>query len=294
MISLRGSLIMIRTLLALLCLSTAALAIDRGEEVRLWPNGAPGSEGENAAEVFQASDNPKLPKRFTVVHYPSIYVFLPPKDKANGMAVVVAPGGGHSQLVIDKEGWDVADWLNAHGIAAFVLKYRLARAPGSHYTVERDALADASRAMRTVRSRAAEWGVDAANIGFMGFSAGGEVAALMETRFDAGNAGASDAIDRASSRPDFAVVVYPGFRPGTITVPKDAPRTFLVCADDDRSHVVTTVNLYLDLERQNVPSEMHIYASGGHGFGLRQSSKPVATWPDRLKDWMVDQKLLKQ
>lgn len=285
---------MIRTLLALLCLSTAAFAIDRGQEIRLWPNGAPGSEGETAPEVFQASENPKLPKRFTVVHYPSIYVFLPPKEKANGMAVVVAPGGGHSQLVIDKEGWEVADWLNARGIAAFVLKYRLARAPGSHYTVERDALGDASRAMRTVRSRAAEWNVNPANIGFMGFSAGGEVAALMETRFDGGNPSASDAIDRTSSRPDFAVVVYPGFRPGTITVPKDAPRTFLVCADDDRSHVVTTVNLYLDLEKQNVPSEMHIYASGGHGFGLRQSSKPVATWPDRLKDWMVDQKLLKQ
>jgi acetyl esterase/lipase len=292
-ISLRGSHIMIRTLLALLCLSTAAFAIDRGDEIRLWPNGAPGSEGEKAPEVFQTSDNPKLPKKFTVVHYPSIYVFLPPKDKANGMGVVVAPGGGHSQLVIDKEGWEVADWLNARGIAAFVLKYRLARAPGSHYTVARDALADASRAMRTVRGRAAEWNVDPANIGFMGFSAGGELAALMETRFDAGNASASDVIDRASSRPDFAVVVYPGFRPGTITVPKDAPRTFLVCADDDRSHVVTTVNLYLDLEKQNVPSEMHIYASGGHGFGLRQSSKPVATWPERLKDWMVDQKLLK-
>ena len=222
---------MIRSLLALLCLSTAAFAIDRGDEIRLWPNGAPGSEGEKAPEVFQASDNPKLPKKFTVVHYPSIYVFLPPKEKANGMGVVVAPGGGHSQLVIDKEGWDVADWLNARGIAAFVLKYRLARAPGSHYTVARDALADASRAMRTVRGRAAEWNVDPANIGFMGFSAGGEVAALMETRFDAGNASASDVIDRASSRPDFAVVVYPGFRPGTITVPKDAPRTFLVCAD---------------------------------------------------------------
>src|SRR5690349_21407970 len=206
---------MIRTLLALLCLSTATFAIDRGQEIRLWPNGAPGSEGETAPEVFQASDNPKLPKRFTVVHYPSIYVFLPPKEKATGMAVVVAPGGGHSQLVIDKEGWEVADWLNSNGIAAFVLKYRLARAPGSHYTVDRDALADASRAMRTVRTRAAEWGVDPANIGFMGFSAGGEVAALMETRFAAGIANAADGIDRASSRPDFAVIVYPGFRPGT-------------------------------------------------------------------------------
>ncbi|MGA2272288.1 MAG: alpha/beta hydrolase [Bryobacteraceae bacterium] len=272
-----------------LFVAATALAAERGEEIRLWPNGAPGSEGETAAEVFQG--DARLPSNFTVVHYPSIYVFLPPKDKASGMAVVVAPGGGHSQLVIDKEGWEIADFLNRNGIAAFVLKYRLARAPGSHYTVEGNALPDAARAMRTVRSRAAEWGVDPARIGIMGFSAGGEVAALMETRFDAGNANAADPIDQASSRPDFAVVVYPGYRPGTITVPKDAPPTFLVCADDDRSHVVTTVNLYLDLEKQQVPAEMHIYGSGGHGFGLR-SKLPVGNWPDRLLDWMRDRKLL--
>ena len=272
-----------------LFVAATAVAAERGEEIRLWPNGAPGSEGETAAEVFKG--DARLPSNFTVVHYPSIYVFLPPKDKASGMAVVVAPGGGHSQLVIDKEGWEIADLLNRNGIAAFVLKYRLARAPGSHYTVEGNALPDAARAMRTVRSRAAEWGVDPARIGVMGFSAGGEVAALMETRFDAGNANAADPIDRASSRPDFAVVVYPGYRPGTITVPKDAPPTFLVCADDDRSHVVTTVNLYLDLEKQHVPAEMHIYGSGGHGFGLR-SKLPVGNWPDRLLDWMRDRKLL--
>jgi acetyl esterase/lipase len=273
-------------------LSGLTFAIERGEEIRLWPKDAPGSERETAPEVSQASDNPKLPKRFTVVHYPSIYVFLPPKEKANGMAVVIAPGGGHSQLVIDKEGYDIADWLNKNGIAGFVLKYRLARAQGSHYTVAGNALPDAGRAMRMVRSRAKEWGVDPARIGFMGFSAGGEVAALMETRFDAGNDSSSDPIDRTSSRPDFAVVVYPGFRPGTITVPKDAPQTFLVCADDDRSHVVTTVNLYLDLEKQGVSSEMHIYAGGGHGFGMKESPLPVATWPDRLMQWMADRKLL--
>lgn len=273
-------------------LPALAFAIDRGQEIRLWPNGAPGSESETAAEVSQASGDPKLPKRFTVVHYPSIYVFLPAKEKANGMAVVVAPGGGHSQLVIDKEGYDIADWLNKNGIAAFVLKYRLARAKDSHYTVEGNALPDAARAMRIVRSRSQEWGVKPDRIGFMGFSAGGEVAALIETRFDAGNDGAADPIDRASSRPDFAVVVYPGFRPGVITVPKDAPPTFLVCSDDDRSHVVTTVNLYLDLEKQGVSSEMHIYASGGHGFGMKDSHLPVAAWPDRLKQWMIDRKLL--
>jgi endo-1,4-beta-xylanase len=275
---------------AMLC--AAAFAAERGDEIRLWQSGAPGSQNETAPEVFEKSDNPKLPKRFTVVHNPSIYVFLPAKERANGAAVVVAPGGGHSQLVIEKEGWDVADWLNRNGIAAFVLKYRLARAKDSHYTVAEHALADAARAMRTVRYRAKEWGVDPARIGFMGFSAGGEVAALIETRFDKGNDSAADPIDRTSSRPDFAVVVYPGFRPGTITVPKDAPPTFLVCADNDRSHVVTTVNLYLDLEKQGVSSEMHIYAAGGHGFGLRASNLPVATWPERLREWMSDRKLV--
>jgi acetyl esterase/lipase len=270
-----------------------ASAIERGEEIRLWSNGAPGSEGETAAEVFDSSPNSKLPKRFTVVHYPSIYVFLPP-EKANGMAMVVAPGGGHSQLVIDKEGWEIADWLNRNGIAAFVLKYRLARAPGSHYTVDRDALGDATRAVRTVRSRAAEWGVDPARIGFMGFSAGGELAAMMETRFDAGNPGAADPVERAGSRPDFTASIYPGFKPGSITVPKDAPPAFLMCTDEDRAHVVTTVNFYLDLEKQGVPTEMHIYASGPHGVGMRPSHLPVATWPERLRDWMVDRKLLKE
>jgi endo-1,4-beta-xylanase len=283
---------MIRGVAIGVLLCGAVLAAERGEEIKLWPGGAPGSEGETAAEVFEAGANPRLPTRFTVVHYPSIYAFLPEKEKANGMAVVVAPGGGHSQLVIDKEGWQIADWLNQNGIAAFVLKYRLARAKDSRYTVTGHALPDAARAMRLVRYRAKEWGVDPARTGFMGFSAGGEVAALIETRFDAGSDSAADPIDRTSSRPDFAVVVYPGFRPGTITVPKDAPPTFLVCADDDRSHVVTTVNLYLDLEKQGVPSEMHIYASGAHGFAMRPSALPVATWPDRLKQWMADRKLL--
>ncbi len=277
--------------------STAALAAEpgpqRGEEIRLWPHGAPGSEKETAPEVFAPSDNPKLPKQFTVVHYPSVYAFLPPREKANGMAVIIAPGGGHSQLVIGKEGWDIAEWFNSHGIAAFVLKYRLAKAKDSHYTVEGDALNDSARALRLVRSRAREFAIDPARIGFIGFSAGGYLAALSETRFDAGNATAPDPIDRLSSRPDFAMVVYPGYAAGSITVPKNAPPTFLACADNDPSHVVTTVQLYLDLQKQGVSSEMHIYSSGGHGFGIRASAMPVSTWQDRMLEWLIDRKLLK-
>jgi acetyl esterase/lipase len=269
-----------RILFALLFAGSALAQVPRGKEIPLWAEGAPGAE--NAPDVSQPSDDPALPKKFTVVHHPSIYVFLPPKEKANGAAVVVAPGGGHSQLVIDKEGWEMADWFNKHGVAAFVLKYRLAKAPNSHYTVAQDAWADASQAMRLVRKNAMEWNVDPKRVGFLGFSAGGELAALMETHFE------------ADTRPDFAVLVYPGFKPGAVTVPKDAPPTFLVCADDDPSHVVTTVNLYLDLQKQGVSSEMHIYASGKHGFGLRAPANlPVAGWTDRLWEWMNERNLAK-
>jgi endo-1,4-beta-xylanase len=205
--------------------------------------------------------------------------------------VIVAPGGGHNQLVIDKEGWDIAEWLNNQGIAAFVLKYRLARAKESKYTIREHAWMDASRSVRLVRSRAKEWGVDPARIGFMGFSAGGEVAMAAELKFDAGMRNPMDDVDRVSSRPDFAVVVYPGPRPTGFTVPADAPPTFIVCADDDRSHILHATDLYLDLFTQKVSSEMHIYAGGAHGFGMRPNKLAVGTWPDRLREWFVDRKI---
>ncbi len=260
------------------------------QEVRLWEKGAPGFENLQEKEVFEG--DAKLPSRFTVSHYPSLYVF--PASKPTGVSMIVAPGGGHTQLVIGKEGYDIAKWLNGKGITAFVLKYRLAKAPNSKYSVAREVTEDTLRSIRLVRSRAKEWGLDPARIGFMGFSAGGEVAAIAETRFDAGNAGATDPVDRFSSRPDFSVVIYPGWQPGAITVPKNAPPAFLACADDDRSHVVTTVNFYLDLEKQGVSTEMHIYASGGHGFAMRETKLPVKSWPDRLLEWMTDKKLWKQ
>jgi len=273
------------------------LSADRGQVIKLWPNSAPGSEGITAEEVSKPATNPKydgLPGNFTVTHYPSIYVFLPPRDKASGAAMVVAPGGGHKQLVIEKEGWEVADWLNSLGIAAFVLKYRLARAPESKYTLPEQVYADAARAMRLVRSRSREWSVDPARIGFIGFSAGGEVAGMIETKFDAGKPDAEDPIERVSSRPDFTVLVYPWYRPGAMRadapplfpVPEDAPPVFLICADDDRSHVEPTVKFYLELEAKRVPSEMHIYGYGGHGFALRATQKPapVMSWPERLKE----------
>ncbi len=294
-----------RLLCGVLLLGGMCSGAERGEEIKLWTNGAPGSEGVTAAEVSKPSANPKYsawPGNFTVTHYPSIYVFLPPAGKATGAAMVVAPGGGHTQLVIEKEGWEMADWLNSKGIAAFVLKYRLAKAPGSKYTLPAEVYADAARAVRLVRTHASEWGVDPARIGFAGFSAGGEVAGMVETKFDAGKPDAEDPVERAGSRPDFTVLVYPWYRPGAMKsdapplfpVPKDAPPVFMVCADDDRSHVEPTVKFYLELEANHISAEMHIYASGGHGFALRPSGKPAATWPDRLTEWLAERNISKQ
>lgn len=300
-----------------LLIAGMALAADRGQEIHLWPNGAPGSEGITAPEVSKPSVNRKyanLPGNFTVTHYPSIYVFLPPKEKATGAAMIVAPGGGHTQLVIEKEGWEIADWLNDRGIAAFVLKYRLARAPGSRYTLPKEVYADAARSVRLVRSRASEWNLDPHRIGFIGFSAGGEVAGMIETKFDAGDPQAADPVERASSRPDFTALIYPFYRPGSVPprplngaaavqpallpiqdnrlfpVPDDAPPAFLVCTTTDRAHVVATVQFYLELEAHQIPAEMHIYGYGDHGYALRPTKRPgapVESWPARLADWLA-------
>jgi endo-1,4-beta-xylanase len=222
------------------------------------------------------------------VDRPSITIYLPPRKLATGAAVVIVPGGGHRELWMDHEGYNVAEFLNSHGIAAFVLKYRLARAPDSHYTIEGDALGDLKQALRTVRGSAAAWSIDPHKIGVMGFSAGGQLAALAATRFDGGDAAASDSSGRQSSRPDFVALVYPGAWPG-LSFPADTPPMFLLCGSDDRPEIVTGVTqIYLALRELKVPAELHIYDRVGHGFGLRASNTgPVAAWPQQFVDWLV-------
>ncbi|MEJ7608062.1 MAG: alpha/beta hydrolase [Bryobacteraceae bacterium] len=187
------------------------------------------------------------------------------------------------------EGYDIGEWLASKGIAGFVLKYRLAREPGSTYKVDIHPLQDAQRAIRLVRSRAREWRVDPKRVGIMGFSAGGEVALRASTSFDAGATAATDPIDKQSSRPDFQVLVYPGIRGVSLDVPKDTPPTFLICTHDDKSPAESIPNLYLALLKAGVPAEMHIYAQGGHGYGIRQRPMPVSSWNARLEDWLADQ-----
>ena len=254
------------------------------QRVALWPNGAPGSEARR--------HEPEQAKDWWVknIHDPSITIWLPPKEKATGAGVVVAPGGGHRELVFNPEGRDAAVYLNSIGVAAFVLKYRLAREEGSTYSVEVHARADAYRAMRVVRSRAAEWGVDPARIGMMGFSAGGEVLSMTAFGDTAGTASAADPIDRLSARPDFAIFIYPG--PGFIpaALPGHAPPAFVLAANDDPCCSAPSLLLVDRYRAAKVPVELHLLAQGGHGFnmGNRSTLSSVKTWAQRLGEWLAD------
>jgi endo-1,4-beta-xylanase len=277
----------------LLCISGLCLAATQGESIPLWANGAPGSESlRDKKEVITPPSGPHDSIKVSSIHNPSLLVYLPSKDKATGAAMIIAPGGAHRFLSIDTEGTNVAEWLNSIGVAAFVLKYRLAHEEGSPYKVEVDAYADAQRSIRMIRARAAEWNVDPARVGIMGFSAGGEVAVLASTKFDAGKPDAADMIERQGSRPDFQILIYPGIRAETVEVTKDTPPTFLLCADNDKGPSTAIPAVYLALKKAGVPAELHIYASGGHGFGYQPTdNRPnviYAGWVARLKDWMAD------
>src|SRR5262245_26349843 len=273
-------------------ISQTARAADAPHVINLWPAGSPTLKGQNEKEVTRP-ENPQPGERINSivnVHTPSIEVHLPPKEKAVGTAVIVAPGGGHRQLVWGSEGTDVAQWLNQLGVAAFILKYRLAQTPNYHYTVEGEALQDTQRAIRIVRARAKEFGVSPERIGILGFSAGGALAALADIRFDRGKLDSPDLVERQSCRPDFAGLVYPGWPPMDITAPKDAAPAFLTSAGiDDQSHARQTVEFFDSLFKVGVPAELHIYGRGGHGGGARpRDGIPFGTWHHRFQEWLAD------
>jgi endo-1,4-beta-xylanase len=253
----------------------------------LWPGVAPGSEAK-ASEKEQATY--RLYQGITYigvtnVHAPTLTPYLPAKDKATGAAIIVAPGGGHTNLAIDTEGYYVAQWLADHGVAAFVLKYRLARQTGSTYAVEKESVADAQRALRLIRSRAAEWGINKDAVGVMGFSAGAEVVArtaMAKEDFDF--LGTRDQIATESAKVNFQVLVYPGN--ARAYAAEAAPPTFMVAATDDPISA-TVAELYGRLRQANVPVEMHVFGSGAHGFGLGNFKSPLPhAWPSLLVSWL--------
>jgi acetyl esterase/lipase len=267
------------------------MPIQDGQLLALWPAGAPGALGSADADV------------------PAITVFLPRTMAANTPAVIVCPGGAYGALAANHEGRQAASYLNSLGMAAFVLRYRLG--PRYHHPIE---LGDAQRAIRTVRAHAAEWRIDPARIGIMGFSAGGHLAMTASTLFDAGASTAADAVDRAASRPDFAVLGYPvismtaawthkgsrrnllGDDPdpelakrlsGELAVTKDTPPTFIFQTNEDTTvPAENAVHYYLALRQAGVPAEMHVFEKGPHGVGLANDNPALSVWSALLANWL--------
>jgi acetyl esterase/lipase len=276
-------------MIILTCLLSIAVGQSAPHVIHLWSQGAPGFESRR--------DEPEQAKDYWVknIHNPSITVFLPPKEKATGAGIVIAPGGGHRELVFNAEGRDAAEYLNSIGVAAFVLKYRLAREPGSPYKLNEVVPQDAYRAMRLVRSRAKEWGVVPSRLGILGFSAGGEVVSMVAYGSGAGDPNAPDPVDRLNGKPNFQMLVYPGPLGVPDTIPPDAPPAFLVVANDDTGASGVVVRLLERFRQAKVPVEVHIYGRGGHAFNMGQRSKlaTLHTWPQRMADWLADNGWLK-
>ncbi len=269
----------------------------------LWPGAAPGATASLPAEANTATANDKPIAgrpvyRLGNVSSPTLTVY-PAKGKNTGAAVVVFPGGGYQILAIDLEGTEVCDWLNSIGVNCILVKYRV---PGSGpYPKSAAALQDAQRAVGLVRQHAAEWGIDPHRVGVLGFSAGAYLSAAISTHYEQRLYDAVDAADKLSCRPDFAVVVYPGYlaiaEQNFATNPEihptaDTPPTFILQAEDDPVHVENATAYFLQLKNAKVPAELHIYSEGGHGYGLRRTALPITTWPQVVETWLRTIKVL--
>jgi acetyl esterase/lipase len=270
--------------LLILHLPLAVAAADEPQVIPLWEKGAPGfedrrDEPEKAADYWVSN-----------VHNPSLTVFTPPPDKANGAAVLIVPGGGHSKLVFKPEGVEPAKYLNDFGVTAFVLKHRLPRETNSPYSLQIHPKQDAQRAMRVIRSRAEKWKLDSKRIGAMGFSAGGEVVAMLVYNPTDGDPNATDPVDRVNCRADFQISIYPGPVGIPEQIPANVPPAFFLVANDDRGHVEPVLRQLAQYRQARRSVEVHLYARGGHGFNLGQRSKltSINTWPQRLADWLGD------
>ena len=285
----------------LLLLAAFTLPIIAAEPLTLdvWPDTVPGETGDVGEEKFQPPRGKGRPvKRLANVTKPTIRVYRPDEERDTGAAVLICPGGGYNILAWDLEGTEVADWLNSIGVTGIVLKYRVPRRKDRE---KHDApLQDAQRAMSLVRKHADEWGIDSKRIGILGFSAGGHLSAVASTSFDKRHYDAIDEVDGLSCRPDFAVLIYPaylidgdGLAP-EIQVTANTPQSFFAHASDDGISSENSIAMYLALKKAKVPAELHIYASGGHGFGLRPSEHPASKWPDRCEEWMRSRGLLKK
>lgn len=264
----------------------------------LWPNGAPGAPANPQPEIDTTKPTDKLIAdrpliRLGNVSSPTLTLYESKTGNGARPAVVVFPGGGYQILAIDLEGSEVCDWLNSIGVTCVLVKYRVPNT--GPYPKSPAALQDAQRVLGLVREHATEWGIDPNHVGVLGFSAGAHLAAALSTHFDQRLYDAIDNADKLSCRPDFALIIYPGYLANAaenmatnpeIKPTAQTPPTFIVQAEDDPVHVENATNYFLQLKAAKVPAELHIYAEGGHGYGLRRTALPVTTWPDAAAIWL--------
>jgi acetyl esterase/lipase len=290
--------------IALVLLGAAAACFGADPALPLWPKGAPGEKGDIGDEKDTTGATGALVGgqrviRLGNVSVPTLTVYRPTKAKDTGAAVLVFPGGGYSILALDLEGTEICEWLNSIGVTGILVKYRVpARAGRPRWAAP---LEDAQRALGMVRKRAGELGIDAKRIGVLGFSAGGHLAAAASTNFEARAYEPIDEADTVSSRPDYCLLIYPAYltvkeegdRVATeLKITNTTPPTFLVQAEDDGVRVETSLFYYAALKNAKVPAEMHLYPTGGHGYGLRPAGKLITTWPQRAEEWMRSQGIL--
>ncbi|MBS1600368.1 MAG: alpha/beta hydrolase [Bacteroidetes bacterium] len=249
----------------------------------LWDGIAPGSENQHGNEKINFMGKYRLVSN---IHRPSITAFIPAKEKATGVAIIIAPGGGHKDIWIEHEGYAPAQWFCEHGIACFVLKYRLSKDVSSIYSVSEHALKDIQRAIRFVRSKSDSWGIEKNKIGVMGFSAGGELAGLAAINFDDGKENASDDIDKQSCYPDFQALIYPSDT-RNFPVSKKSPPLFLLAGSLDSEIANDISKLYAKYQQAGSPAVLHIYENVDHGFGVQKSNKgKLADWPMQFYEWL--------
>ena len=301
----------------LYCLFTLALSgtnFAQENKINLFDNDIP-CESDLKLEI----DYEGKYRIFKKVGIPQIWHY-PLKNKNQlTPAVIIIPGGGYSFLSFDKEGIEIANWFNSFGVSAFVLKHRL---PGweSEVCKSISVIKDAERAIRLVRSKSKEWNIDPKKIGVIGFSAGGHLASTVSTHFDYGSNTAEDEIERTSSRPDFSILVYPvismkkdithngtrenligkdpseekiKFFSGEHNVSSETPPTILIHSNDDTTvKPINSINYYLSLKRYNIPAALHIWENGGHGYGISEAKGAVRSWPEVVRDWMIQRKII--
>ena len=302
--------ILLKRLLAGACLVLlplpASLALGPAQVIDLWPGGAPGEKGDIGEERDMTKPSEGLVAgkpviRLGNVSKPTLSIYRPPAGKETGAAVLVCPGGGYNILALDLEGTEVCEWLNSVGVTAVLLKYRVPKRAGLEKHAP--ALQDAQRALGLVRHRAKEWNLDPKRIGVMGFSAGAHLSATLANSSEPRGYTAVDEADAASYRPDFTLLIYPAY----LTVEKDGdkiapelkvssntPPAFIAMSQDDPVRVESALFYTLALKQAKVPVELHLYPSGGHGYGLRPSKELVTTWPQRAADWLRSRGWLEQ